>query len=207
VKRFQFTIDRTALNIVSLVMGAVGIIGAFSGSNVSPSDANAGTFGTNLFAMKREIIAAEAAFGFAMLAAFMLLLQLVMEIFDWPKDDRDDRTWTYYLRVLVIAAILAWPICVALARTSEARARNHWRPMVISGKRESLEKARIVIESRGAMNGPGDTKPTTDEKMRSNRLKAEDNYLAEIEHLLEIQIPAGDLEARVKALSRIFEER
>ncbi|MDO9099781.1 MAG: hypothetical protein Q7V53_03420 [Caldisericota bacterium] len=149
--------DRTIINIVSLVIGGAGIFAALTDYNVP--DLLDDYWGRNPFTTKADHIRRRNSVLFATLAVVAIALQALAEVLGDALPDRSYGTSTYGV-LLVGALLLTWLLVFMLAKLGRLLARREWLPEVIDSQRKSFEAAIEVILNDGwrhdqlAVKGP-----------------------------------------------------
>lgn len=140
--------DRTLINLASLLTGAVGLFAAITQFNVP--DVNVTYWGENPFAMKRDAIAAVMAWLFAGVAILALLLQIWAEIFGADLPERmPGRQPHYYLNIALVGLVILGGSVYVLSEVGYRVARLSWEPRVIESYRGVIERADFVLEHDG----------------------------------------------------------
>src|ERR1700682_4558547 len=90
--------DRTLINLVSILVGSAGLFTVLTGFNVP--ELNMSFFGANPYAVKRDAIESTMKWIFAVVALFGLVLQLWAEIWGVNLPDRSHNS-KYYINFCV----------------------------------------------------------------------------------------------------------
>jgi hypothetical protein len=177
--------DRTQLNIISILLGAAGLFGALSGFNVP--EVNMTYWDANLYAIKRDTIESTMKWSFTMVALGGFLVRLLTEISDPPNRSKDWRYLHYsiFFAVWLLASVMG---VYVLKEVNNQIARSHWEPIVIKEQRKPFEHAKAVAEQDG----------------KGNDLKVAEDELGQIEKLLWEDESRGDLRQRVERLQPMF---
>ena len=128
--RFETTavarmIDRTMLNIASLVLAGAGLLTVLTKFNVP--EINMLFLGSNPFAIKTDVIESTMSWLFTGLALFGLLLQLLAEIFSDRLPPRLYGGCTYIV-VSAVSVIAALFLVLALTTIGNRIAKRQWLP-------------------------------------------------------------------------------
>lgn len=194
--------DKTSLNIISLLIGAAALFVVLTKINVP--ELNMPFWGENPFAIKRDIIEGVQTWLFSSLALLAALIQLFVHISGYPHDDRKYTKARYSLiaGLTFISLVIAyWP----LTSVGSAIARRSWFPVVVAKMDDLFSETRFVVENDGqrkksvASSTPNNPRMTNLEWARSN--------LDQIERLLDVPPETANLKLRVQRLSRYFPPR
>jgi hypothetical protein len=197
--------DRTVINLVSILVGGAGLFTVLTGFNVP--ELNMSFFGANPYAVKRDAIESTMKWMFAVVALIGLFLQLCAEIWGANLPDRSHDS-NYYIILcvggLVVVGIMLW----VLTGVGNRIAKWQWQPTVIELQREIFERTKFVAEhdgwtpdhweTREAITAAGDS-----ERYKANNMKTANEHLGQIEKLLEVE-SRGDLRQRVITLQPMF---
>ena len=175
--------DRTQINIVSILLRSAGLFIVLTGFNVP--EVNMTFFDTNPFAVKRDEIESTMKWVFTLLAGTGFLLRLSAEIWEYRASRSHD--WKYYFIFCVGGFIVVGMLMWGLDLIGKRIARLDWEPKVIELQRENFERARSATQHDGT----------------ANDRKAIERQLGFIEELLEVESD-GDLRQRVKRLEPMF---
>jgi hypothetical protein len=193
--------DKPTLNIIRIVLGAMGIVGALAGTGVPPVDLTATYFDGNPFADKAYVIREYLAFWFAMVVVLSVLISIAMEILEPPSRTR---TWRYYSGVLTVMLVVAVGLSRLVPYVGKARARPVWYPQTVRDMTPAFRQARTLVEHNGVL--PTDVGPIN-EDVRVHRLASAEQTVSQIERLLDIEPEVRDLATRVRVLSTRFDGR
>ena len=174
--------DRTQINIISILLGGAGLFIVLTGFNVP--EVNMTFFDTNPFAVKRNEIESTMKWAFTGVALCGFLLRLLAEISDPPNRSHDWRYYSIFCAGCFIAVVmLVWGVTIV----GNLIARSHWEPKVIELQRENFERVKSFAQHDG----------------KADDTKALEQQLSLIEKLLEVE-SHGDLRQRVERLQPIF---
>lgn len=179
----SLVMDRTQINIISILLGGAGLFIVLTGFNVP--ELNMTFFDTNPFAVKRNEIERTMKEAFTGVALCGFLLRLFAEISDRPNRSHD---WRYYYSIFcagsfIAVVMLVWGVTIG----GNLIARSHWEPKVIELQRENFERVKSFAQHDG----------------KADDTKALEQQLSLIEKLLEVE-SHGDLRQRVERLQPIF---
>lgn len=135
--------DRTIIRIVALLIGAAGIIVTVTKASVPSNDLS--FWDSNLFIAKRNIIESVHAWVFTGFALVGVLLQLVSEISQRPKEKRLKSTG-FYIGVTCATAIILVVLSVFLTASANGIARRCWQPEIVAKMQEAYKDARFIVE-------------------------------------------------------------
>jgi hypothetical protein len=139
-------LDRTIVNLLSLLLGGAGIFAVLTEYSVPEMDKS--YWGFNPFTVKAGVIKRTMTTLFIGLAVAAVLLQAAAEIIGDALPERRHTMPTYvgvFLIGVAVSAILVW----VLAKLGRRLARRRWLPWVIRSQRKSLEIARDIIQNQG----------------------------------------------------------
>jgi hypothetical protein len=174
--------DRTQINIISILLGGAGLFIVLTGFNVP--EVNMTFFDTNPFVVKRNEIESTMKWVFTGVVLCGFLLRLFAEISDRPKRSHDWRYYSIFCAGCFIAVVmLVWGVTIV----GNLIARSHWEPKVIELQRENFERVKSFAEHDG----------------KADDTKAVKRQLSLIEELLEVE-SHGDLRQRIERLQPIF---
>ena len=175
--------DRTQLNIISILLGGAGLFAVITGFSVP--EANMTFFDTNPFAVKRDEIESTLKWSFTIVALCGILLRLAAEISDWPSRSH---SWKYYI-IFCAGCVFVVVILMSVVTVVGKRiARSHWEPKVIELQREHFESVKLLVERDG----------------KSDDMKVVNQQLGLLEKLLWDIESTGDLRQRVERLQQVF---
>jgi hypothetical protein len=178
--------DRTQLNIISIILGGAAILLVIKGYNVP--EVNMTFYDSNPFGVKRDAIVTAMKWVSALVALVGICLRLFVEIKGEGLRTRS-RNWKGHHYVIFCASwIIAIGIMVVvLNELGNKIARSQWEPTVIQGQHDNFEHAKFVAEHDG----------------EPNERKEAEHDLGIIEELLEVE-SSGDLRQRVERLQPKF---
>lgn len=197
--------DRTLVNLVSILIGGAGLLTVLTGFNVP--QLNMSFWGENPYAVKRDAIETTMNWVFAIVALGALVLQLWAEIWgaSLPERSHDSK---YYISVSIGGLVAVGAIVWVLTGVGNWIARLRWQPTVIELQREIFDRAKFVVEHAGwrpeqweqqeTITRAGDT-----ERYKAENMRAAGENLSQIEDLFEVK-PQGDFKQRVAALQPLF---
>lgn len=196
--------DRTLINLASLLIGGAGLLTALTGFNVP--ELNRTYFGQNPFAVKRDAIESVMKWLFTAVAIIGLALQLGAEIWGGQLlERRYDASFYLWSTAggVVAVAILVWVLTIAGKRV----ARSLWWPKIIASQTEGFTASAFVVEHDGWREDQlplRDTMSAGDaERYRAANLSQAEERVGQVEKLLEIR-PEGELRLRVARLKSLF---
>lgn len=191
-------LDRTTLNIASLVLGAIGLAVALTAYNAP--EVNRAYLGVNPFAVKRDIISNRMTYLFTGAAVMAVIIQVAMAVFDLP--DRIHPTAFYaWLSVACLAASII--LAFALRRIGLFWARKAWFPQIIELQRDVYRSVAEVIENGGARIAQLRAGNVTDHDRESNLATARQR-LEQLENLFEVPLTTINLDDRLDAIRPYF---
>ena len=198
--------DRTLINVASILLGGAGLLTVLTGFNVP--ELNMSFFGQNPFAVKRDAIQNVMNWLFTLVALIGLALQLGAEIWGGQLPERRHEAKSYVwctVGGVVAVATLVWLLTLAGNRV----ARSIWWPKIIASQAEAFESSVFVVEHDGWRKDQLTIKDTLSaadaERHRSANLSHAEDRVAQIEKLIEVR-PEGDLGARIARLRPLFSQ-
>lgn len=196
--------DRTLINLLSVLVGGAGLFTVMTGFNVP--ELHMSYFGQNPFAVKRDVIENVMNWTFAFVALAGLGLQVWAEIWGANLPDRSHDA-KYYLTFSIVGLVVVGFLVWALTAVANRVARRQWEPTVIGLQREVFERAKFVSEHDGWTPEHWEAREriSADEadRFRASNLKSADEQLAQLAKLLEVDAQ-GDLRRRVAILEPLF---
>jgi hypothetical protein len=197
-------IDRTSLNLVSLIVGSAGLLTALTGFNVP--QLRESFYGDNPYLLKRDIIASVMDWIFGGLAVAALIVQLLAEIAG-PSIEERLYTTASYARVTALAAAATGILVWALTKMGRRLAARRWRPLIVDRYREMLERAAFVLTHDGLFPEHFQERERFSDGQnaftREKDLSRVDEHLNLIDDLLELA-PIIDRIDRVRRLQEVF---
>jgi hypothetical protein len=197
--------DRTIVNIVSLLLGGAGILVVLTKFNVP--ELNLMFVGENPFALKRDNIESTMTWVFTCLALLGIVLQVVAEVLGDRLPARLHGIRTYFV-VSVLLLIATGLLVRGLTAVGNGVAKKRWLPRVVTNQSAVYQRTRFVLEHDGWTREElpiKDTLPNADQRRRMNIQTAEES-VALIEKLLEIPSKSGSLRERMQSLRAYFGE-
>jgi hypothetical protein len=197
-------VDRTLINIASIVLGGAGLLTVLTGFNVPETSSS--FYGDNPFLIKREAIQTSMDWIFSGVAVLALLLQLWAEIMGLGLPDRR-HTSTFYVMFagasLVAVALIVW----LLSKMGRSIARRSWLPRVIGPQRDLLGDAAAIVKNDGLSDqemavAAEYSGPRREERSEANFRQAL-QYVGQMERLFEVK-PEGSLAKRVERLRNVL---
>jgi hypothetical protein len=194
-------LDRTMVNLLTILVGGAGIFTALTGFNVP--ELNYSYIGENPFAAKRDAIQNVMTPLFTSLAMIALLLQVLAGIWGERLSERlHSRRYYLWFSVVVFVSIslLVWILTVA----GEGYAKSIWWPKVIAGESEGLKTAEFLIQHDGWRADQMPVKDTLPKENREVNLQSAVERIEQIEKLLELPPIHADVHARLARLKPYF---
>ncbi|HXH21971.1 MAG TPA: hypothetical protein VNN10_08065 [Dehalococcoidia bacterium] len=198
--------DKTSLNLISIVLGGVGLFVVLT--KFSVPELHATFLGSNPFAAKRDIIESVMTWLFTGLTLLGLLVQVGVAIWGNHLAERIHTTQFY---VVLFVLMLAFGVALVPVLTSVGNrvARRAWLPQVVENQKEVYKAASFIIEHDGWREDQLVTKDTLPdpERYRTANLDTATRQVEQIEKLLELAPCSADLRARLNAIKPFFERR
>ena len=190
--------DKQTVEIVSIILGVAGLIGAITKYN-SPNSRKA-YYGENLYAVKADIIDNSIAWGFTILAVIGLIPQLIMSIYG---DEIADRIFNddHYLRISLAFIFSAVILSVVLLRICHRIAKLIWFPELVKKLKPQFHQAWEILQREELQ----------DKKEARTRKEEQDHDLmqkifAAIEKHLELENYEGGYRSRADKLRHYFDK-
>jgi hypothetical protein len=197
-------VDRTLINIASIVLGGAGLFTVMTGFNVPETSSS--FFGDNPFLIKREAIQSTMDWIFAGVALLALVLQLWAEIIGQGLPDRA-HTSSFY--AVFGAASLAGVILLVwlLSKFGRAIAKKSWLPRVIAAQRDLFSDADAIVRNDGLTDQEMAVAAEYSGARRAERSEANFRqalqHVGQLERLFEVKAK-GSLTDRVEQLRSVF---
>lgn len=200
-----FIMDRTLINLTSMLVGGAGLFTVLTGFNVP--ELNMSFWDANPYAIKRDAIENTMEWLFTFVASVGLFLQLWKEIWGASLPDRSHDS-NYYIKFVLLGFVLVGLMVWTLTGVGNWIARWQWQPTVVQLQTELFEQAKFVAAHEGWDRDHWKTKEAiiaagNAESYKANDIKAADKNLKQVEKLLEVE-SLGDLQARVTRLQPLF---
>jgi hypothetical protein len=138
--------DRTSLNLVSLILGGAGLFTVLTGFNVPQTRLS--YLGENPYQIKRDETAAVMTWLFTAFALLGGAIQVIAEILGDTLPARTYTTWSY-VRVAGGAGILAIILVRLVSQIGYSIARRRWLPQVLTTQRERIDRAIFAATHDG----------------------------------------------------------
>ncbi len=198
--------DKTSLNLISIVLAGVGLFVVLTGFSVP--ELHATFLGTNPFAVKRDIIASVMTGLFTGLALLGLLVQVGVAIWSNNIEERIHTT-RFYIAFFVVMLAVGVALVPLLTAVGNRVARRSWLPQIVENQKEVYKATRFVIEHDGWREDqlPARATLADPERYRTANLETAARQVEQIEKLLELVSSSGDLRARLDGLTPYFERR
>ena len=195
--------DRTSVRIVALLIAAGGIVTAVTKAGVPGTDLT--FWGANPFIAKQITIETVHAWVFAGVGLVGVLVELVSEITERPKNERVHSTW-FYIAVTASSAVLLVVSLSFLNLSTGWLARKSWESAAIEEMREAFDNARFIVEHDGWRSDQWEAKAnvTDSDLYRNANFESARRTVHQIETLFEVQPDTADLPLRITQLERFF---
>jgi len=195
--------DRTMINLASLLLGGAGLYAVFT--EYSVPELQSTFFGSNPFGMKAEIIRGVMTWIFTIVALSALLLQVFAEIAGDTLPDRK-YTITTYAVVFAVGVVLTMALVFCLGGVGKIVARRRWQPMVMDSQREAFMSAKFILEHDGWREAQIAIRDKVADPQRYRKANLADahNYITQIEKLLQLDSSIQDLSNRTARLAPYF---
>lgn len=198
--------DKTSLNLISIVLGGVGLFVVLT--KFSVPELQATFLGSNPFAVKRDVIESVMTGLFTGLTLLGLLIQVGVAIWSNHIEERIHTTWFY---IVLFVAVLAVGVALVplLTAVGNRVARRSWLPQVVENQKEVYKAASFVIEHDGWREDQLPVKATLadPERYRTANLETVARQVEQIEKLLEVASRSKDLRPRLDGIKPFFEPR
>jgi hypothetical protein len=197
--------DRTILNLLSLIIGGSGIFVVLTKFNVP--ELNMSFIRENPFAIKRDAIDNVMTWIFTSLALIGLVLQILGEI--W-SDRLPGRQYTirFYASFSLASLVAAVAVVVVLTAVGNRIAKSIWLPLIVAKMTEGYTQARFIVEHDGWRADQLTVKATLPDPTSYRRANFEtaEGRVAQIEKLLDLRSGGSELKVRVERLKPYFEK-
>jgi hypothetical protein len=138
-------LDHTTINIISILVGSVGIVGAITKYDIS--EAKQAYWGENIFVIKQDIVTSFITWAFTILAVIGLIFQVVFgEILGADFPDRVYES-KYYLIFFCIGLFLSVLVALLIKTISVRLSRLVWLPEVLKKCEENYLLAKKLMSS------------------------------------------------------------
>jgi hypothetical protein len=194
-------IDKTLLNISSIIIGTAGLYSVLT--KFSVPQLNSAFWGINPYAVKRDIIDGVMTTIFTLFTLTGLFVQAILFIFESSFKDRIYNT-SFYLLYFVIGIVIVTLIVFLLAKIGKIIAEKRWRPIIIENQREIFERSFSIVENNG-LNEEQFGWPDRERYSQQN-LEGIDGNITQIEELLELPNKLIDRKERIKQLEGYFKK-
>ena len=194
--------DRTLINLASLLLGGAGLFTVLTGFNVP--EASHSFYGTSPFLIKREAIKDTSDWIFSSVALAALVLQIAAEIMGNRLPERSHGV-SLYIGVATLGLPPMYGMVWLLSRLARRLALKKWVPRVLEPQVGIFESAAFIVSHEGIAENeyPHLSEMTEPRKAEARALnyKTAEGRLNQLERLFEVK-PAGSMGERVEALRR-----
>jgi hypothetical protein len=197
--------DRTILNLLSLIIGGSGIFVVLTKFNVP--ELNMSFFGENPFAIKRDAFDNVITWIFTGLALVGLVLQIFGEIWSDRFLGRQYTIWFYaWFSLASLLAVVA--VVFVLTAIGNRIAKRSWLPVIVAKMTEAYNQSRFIVEHDGWRADQLNLKDALSNPTSYRRANFEtaENFVAQIEKLLDLPSDGNDMRLRVERLRPYFEK-
>ena len=196
--------DRTLLNLLSLLIGGAGIFSALT--KYSVPEVNQSFFGTNPFLIKSDAIEKVTTWAFTLLALLALALQVWAEVWGGTLPERSYSVPQYVGASLTAVAVLIGVLMV-IAKVSARIARKTWEPELVRLQRELFQNALEMVENDGwslqHIRANEHQHPEAD-TIRIRNLENVEHNIRQLERLFDVSNTAGAQIERLRRIEQIF---
>jgi hypothetical protein len=198
--------DRTSLNLISIVLGGVGLFVVLT--KFSVPELHATFLGSNPFAAKRDIIESVMTWLFTGLTLLGLLVQVGVAVWGNQLEERVHTT-QFYVVLFVLMLAIGLALVPLLTSVGNRVARRSWLPQAVENQKEVYKAASFVIDHEGWREDQLAVKDTLPdpERYRTANLETATRQVEQIEKLLELPSGSTDLRARLNAIKPFFDHR
>ena len=195
--------DRTALNIISLLLGGAGLFMVLTKFNVP--ELNMGFWGENPYAIKRDTIDNVMTWIFTSMALVGLIIQIIAEIAG-DRIPAHHNSLRFNITLTTIAIISVGILASVLTAIGFRVARRSWLPQIIVSQREVYRTAKLTVEHDGHWQDPQGIQALArdPEAIRKTKLEHAQASITQIERLLDLTTNESSLKMRIDRLSRYF---
>jgi hypothetical protein len=191
--------DRASINIVSLILGGVGLFAVLGGWYAR--ETTMAFLGSNPFLVKRDAIRDTTDKMFGGLAMLAIAIQVAAEVVGDALPSRTHRS-PWYAWLSAIALVVVVLLGLTLNRVCRRLARRVWLGPILQQHAHSFTDAAYVVANNGRRPHQNTDADVTDEQRAHNYADAA-KKLAQIEKLLELP-QAEPLPDRVARLQVLF---
>ena len=193
-------IDRTIINLVTLLVSGMGIFAALT--KYSAPELSKSYWGENPFAFKRDKIDAVMTWIFTFLVICGLLFHALTLILVHDIPDRNYGVVTY-ATVFFTGLFVMLIVVFLLTKAGKMIARKRWLPEIIRVHRGKYETAKFIVEHNGRLDNQIEQNDLPDKNIQRNYKDAE-KHISQIERLLDIPHDKTDLSERLDRMRRYF---
>ncbi|MBL8077709.1 MAG: hypothetical protein JNM55_07095 [Anaerolineales bacterium] len=193
-------LDQVLVNMISIIIGGVGLIGAITKFDVANSKKS--FYGENPFASKEEIINASIVQWFTAYTAAGLIFQVVFGlIFGDLIPDRSYPRFVY-VTVLVFGIPYSYLLIRLLRRMGTKFSEGKWQSDIVNRFRDHYESVEFIIENDGRSKDDGET---ISENTKNSNYKTAEKIIDRLEELFDLSPSGGDnIAVRAKRFKKYF---
>lgn len=194
--------DRTIINLCTLLISGAGLFVVLTKYNVP--ELTLSYYGRNPFAVKRDKINLVMTWLFTSLAIVGLLLQAYAEIFCEALPARSHEP-AWYVKFFILGFLGVWFIVWGLTKVGYRISRRIWLPLIVDSQRKAFETSNYIVEHDGWTEKQWVKRKTLDaDKCKLKNYETADNYLSQIERLLDLPHEHDTRVARIERLKPCF---
>lgn len=196
--------DKTILNILSVFIAGAGLFAASNKYKVP--EINYSFWGSNPFAIKKDIIDGVLTWYFIVFALLGLLFRFIPIICKNNISIERKYNNKFYIKFSIITLFLMFISVVIIGNIGRYVAKGRWFPLVIQNQKEAFIQAKYIIEHDGLRDDQLRQKDLLDdiEKYRKINYESAEKILNQIERLLEIKSNSKKIDDRVRYLEQFL---
>ncbi len=197
-------IDKTTLNITAVFITGAGLFAALTKYKVP--EINYSFWGSNPFAIKRDIIDGVLTWYFVIFALLGLVFRLVALVCENNIFCERKYSTKFYIKFSIAMLFLMFFSVPIIGNIGRYTAKRKWIPLVTQNQKESFLQSKYIIEHDGLREDQIKQKDSLDDINKYRRInyeKTEEN-INQIEKLLEVKANSQELEGRIRDLERFF---
>lgn len=197
--------DRTLLDLISLLFAGAGLFAALTKFNVPQLRAT--YFNENPYALKRDEIESVMTWAFTAVAGIGMVAQFVKLgiLYDLPERNYGATTYSFFFGLGIIVVFIA---LLAVGKIGYWIAKKRWLPKIVEGQEPLYQSAKFILEHEGWREDQWEKRAglSDKEKYVAANMDTACKYLNQIEDLFDC--PSGHLESkdRIRQLARFFQK-
>lgn len=179
-------LDQTLVDIISITLGAIGLIGAITKFDFP--EAKRTVYGENLFRLKEDMINNYITWAFTLYAASGLLFQIIYnDILAYKIPSRLHSEGFYWI-ALAFSIVITVSLIPIIKRLTKWALKRRWQQEITQKAKDNFVLAKELSKE--------------DKDNAENKRSVE--IVAWLEELLEIKSPRRDLKSRLEFFESYF---